>query len=97
MSNITFIPNSLRTRRMAAGLLQKDVAQLLGLDCADRISHWENGTAMPNVVNLFKLAAIYQVLPHELYPNLFQLVKEMGQEEQQASEQLKRAPVSRRP
>lgn len=97
MSNTTFIPNSLRTRRTVAGLLQRDVAKQLGLDCADRISHWENETAMPNVVNLFKLAAIYQVMPHELYPGLFQLVKEIGKEKQQAHEQLKRAPVSQRP
>lgn len=77
----TFIPNSLRDRRKAAGLLQKDVAQQLGLDCTDRISHWENGTAMPSVVNLFRLAAIYQAMPHELYPNLFKLVQQTNPEE----------------
>ena len=71
MSNNTSIPNSLRSRRKTVGLLQSDVAKALGLDCADRISHWENGTAMPNVVNLFKLAAIYGVMPHELYPELY--------------------------
>ena len=71
MNNTTFIPNNLRERRKAAGLLQKDAAQALGLDCADRISHWENGTAMPSVVNLFKLAAVYGVAPHELYPELY--------------------------
>jgi len=71
MTNIAFIPNSLRSRRKKAGLLQADVARSLGLDCADRISHWENGTAMPSIVNLFKLAAIYKVMPHELYPELY--------------------------
>jgi len=75
MSNITFMPNNLRSCRKAAGLLQSDVARELGLDCADRISHWQNGTSMPNLINLFKLAAIYEVKPHELYPELFTLVQ----------------------
>jgi transcriptional regulator with XRE-family HTH domain len=81
MSHITFMPNNLRSHRKAAGLLQSDVARALGLDCADRISHWENGTAMPNIVNLFKLAAIYGVKPHELYPELFELVQKPNEEE----------------
>jgi transcriptional regulator with XRE-family HTH domain len=64
------ISNNLRMYREQAGLTQKDVAGSLGLDCTDRISRWENGVAMPSVVNLFKLAAIYKVMPHELYPEL---------------------------
>jgi transcriptional regulator with XRE-family HTH domain len=70
-----FIPNSLRSRRKTAGLLQSDVARALGLDCADRISHWENGIAIPSVINLFKLAAIYGVEPHKLYPELLEMVQ----------------------
>ena len=76
MSNIPFISNNLRQHRKISGLLQKDVAKLLGLDCADRISHWENGIAMPSVINLFRLAAIYQVMPHELYPGLMEVVQQ---------------------
>jgi len=75
MSTTTFISNDLRSHRKAAGLLQSDVARELGLDCVDRISHWENGIAMPSIINLFKLAAIYGVKPHELYPDLFELVQ----------------------
>ena len=71
MTNITFMPNNLRSCRKAANLLQSDVARSLGLDCADRISHWENGTALPSIVNLFKIAAVYKVMPHELYPELY--------------------------
>lgn len=75
MTTTQFVTNKLRHHREQAGLFQKDVAALLGLDCTDRISHWENGIAMPNVVNLFRLSAIYQVKPHELYPDLFELVQ----------------------
>jgi len=70
MTNQTFTSNKLRFYREQAGLLQKDVAERLGLDCTDRISRWENGNAMPSVVNLFRLAEICKVMPQELYPNL---------------------------
>ncbi len=65
-------PNRLREYRTKAGLRQVDIAEILGLDCADRLSRWENGLAMPSVVNLFKLCALYQVLPHEVYEKLYE-------------------------
>lgn len=63
--------NSLRDHRTKAGLLQRDVAKLLGMDCADRLSRWENGQAVPSIVNLFKLAVLFKVEPHLLYPELY--------------------------
>jgi len=74
MTNEQFVSNQLRFHRTKAGLFQKDVARTLGLDCADRISRWESGLAMPSIVNLFRLAAIYKVMPHELYPELYEIV-----------------------
>jgi len=71
-------PNNLRERRLKAGLLQRDVAARLALDCADRLSRWENGSAMPNTVNLFRLAALYNVKPHELYPELYRISVTVG-------------------
>jgi len=82
MTNEQFVSNRLRFHRQQANLFQKDVAKALGLDCADRISHWENGIAMPNVVNLFRLAAIYGVTPQDLYPGLYELAKNMNQPHQ---------------
>jgi transcriptional regulator with XRE-family HTH domain len=81
MADETFVANNLRKCRKDAGLLQREVAQILKMDCADRISHWENGIAMPSVVNLFRLAIIYKVLPHELYPGLYQVLQRSGQED----------------
>lgn len=66
------ISNRLKEFRKKAGLRQIDVAERLGRDCADRLSRWENGTAVPSVVNLFKLAQLYQVRSDELYPELSQ-------------------------
>ena len=63
-------PNNLREYRLKAGLRQSDVASRLGLDCADRLSRWENGKAAPSIVNLFKLAALYGAPAEKLYAEL---------------------------
>lgn len=60
-------PNNLREFRKAKGMLQIDVAQLLGHLNSDRMSDWEKGKGMPSVVNLFKLASIYSVRAEDLY------------------------------
>lgn len=81
MNNKPFT-NNLREHRTKAGLLQRDVASSLGLDCADRLSRWENGSAVPHIVNLFKLAALYRVEPHELYATVYDNVRrEIGRSE----------------
>ena len=54
------VPNNLKEFRLKAGLTQKQVAEILGLQCEDRLSHWEKGVAIPSVKNLFKLASIYK-------------------------------------
>jgi transcriptional regulator with XRE-family HTH domain len=67
--------NNLKAYRLKAGLRQVDVARQLGLDFADRLSRWENGLAMPNIVNLFRLASIYKVPPQDLYQDLRQTIE----------------------
>jgi transcriptional regulator with XRE-family HTH domain len=59
--------NNLKVIRKERGLTQKKVAALLGLQCEDRLSHWEKGVAMPSVTNLFHLANVYQVPIEDLY------------------------------
>lgn len=59
--------NNIKRYRIKYHLRQKDVAQLLGIKAEDRISHWERGTAMPNVENLFKLCELFKINPLELY------------------------------
>lgn len=63
-------PNNLRELRKAKGLLQIEVAQLLGHLNSDRISDWEKGYAMPSVVNLFKLATVLGVTAKDLYQEI---------------------------
>lgn len=69
------IPNSLQAARWRAGLYQRHVAEALKFCTTDRISRWEKGTAIPDIVNLFKLCHLYGCLPQDLYHELFILVK----------------------
>jgi transcriptional regulator with XRE-family HTH domain len=70
------IPNRLRKHRRLRGLTQRQVAQLLGVRHANRISQWEKGLAMPDSLNLIKLAAIYRTYPNDLYFELYQEAKQ---------------------
>ena len=69
-------PNSLRKYRKAAGLRQFEVARLIGLEgSTERISKWENGSADPNIENLFRLLMLYKISPKELYPEMWQAIE----------------------
>jgi transcriptional regulator with XRE-family HTH domain len=76
MANLTIIttmqqyPNNLRELRKAKGLLQIEVAQLLGHLNSDRMSDWEKGYAMPSVMSLFKLATVLGVSAEDLYTEI---------------------------
>jgi transcriptional regulator with XRE-family HTH domain len=63
-------PNNLRELRKVKGMLQIEVAQLLGHLNSDRVSDWEKGYAMPSVANLFKLARVLGVTTENLYPEI---------------------------
>ena len=67
-----FIPNRLRKHRRLRSFSQREVAALLGLKNANRISKWERGVSMPDALNLIKLSIIYRTLPYDLYFDLFQ-------------------------
>lgn len=65
------INNKLKELRLRNNLKQGEVAIWLNMQCENRLSRWEHGTSMPSVSNLFRLAQLYRVLPHTLYPDLF--------------------------
>ena len=64
------IQNKLKEYRIKSGLTQFDVMLKLGFRSTDRVSKWETGKMLPNLINLFKLAKIYGVTPTELFPEL---------------------------
>jgi transcriptional regulator with XRE-family HTH domain len=54
-------PNNLKYYRRKRKLTQRQVAENLRMPLANRLSNWENGTALPSVQNLIKLANLYKV------------------------------------
>lgn len=68
--------NSLKQARNNANLTQQEVADKLGFCSTNRISHWELGKAIPSIINLFRLSAIYDVCPCDLYGEVWDRVKE---------------------
>ena len=77
--NSVLYKNSLKKHRLLMGYKQNEVAKLLGLKSANRISRWEKGLAMPNVENLIKLSVLYSTLMNGLY---FEVYKEFQLEYQ---------------
>lgn len=72
MNKQKIVPNTLREHRNKVGLRQIDVAKKLGFCNTNRISRWEKGLSVPRIINLFRLSIIYDVLPEELYRELFE-------------------------
>ena len=61
------IKNNLKEYRLKAGLTQKEVAKLVGVNNEERICHWEKGNNIPNGTNLIKLCEIYKVTLSDIY------------------------------
>ncbi len=70
------ISNCLRKYRKLKGLKQKDVAKILKLKSTSMISRWENGTVLPNSLNIFRLSLLYRTLIDALFIDLMRLLKE---------------------
>jgi transcriptional regulator with XRE-family HTH domain len=73
----THINNQLKNYRKKYRLRQKDVANILGFKIEDRVSHWENGSSVPGLHNLFRLCVLYEVSLSDLYPELYKEIKEI--------------------
>jgi DNA-binding XRE family transcriptional regulator len=69
------IPNKLRMHRLAMGWEQVEVAKMLGLKSTSKLSHWENGDSLPNLVNAFKLAGLYRVYVEALFYDMFDTIR----------------------
>ena len=64
------INNHLKAARVPCGYTQKQVAQLLGKDIENRLSRWEQGSAVPSVINLLQLCQLYSVKSDDIYPDI---------------------------
>lgn len=61
---------SLIRKREELGLSQQQVADKFGLKEHTLVGRWERGVVLPNLVNVFKLAALYDTRPDFLFPKL---------------------------
>lgn len=75
------ILNRLRKFRKQMGYSQKDVSILLGHKCTSQLSRWEEGLAMPSIINLFKLSIIYSRLPTDIYLDTYLELKPIIQKQ----------------
>ncbi|XVJ66910.1 MAG: helix-turn-helix transcriptional regulator [Lacibacter sp.] len=62
--------NRLKQYRLEKGYTLTQVALRLEMKCEDRLSHWERGSAVPSLQNALKLARLYEVSVHDLFPIL---------------------------
>lgn len=75
-ANLRKMPNLLRKYRKVRGLKEKDVARMLNLKSASRISRWEKGICLPSLANAFRLAALYRVMVDALFTDMSDSLKE---------------------
>lgn len=68
--------NRLRHFRKINHYKQREVMQQLGLRNPNLLTKWEQGKAYPSIINLFKLSIVYKTLPTNLYPDLYQALRE---------------------
>ena len=58
------------------GYSQRQVAALLGLKSASRISEWELGERFPSIKNLIKLSILYRTLIDHLYYDVREAIRQ---------------------
>ncbi len=56
----------LRKHRLALGLSQVEVAEILELKSTSSLSRWERGERLPNTRRLLELSALYQRMVNDL-------------------------------
>ena len=58
MKKSKYNANPMKACRIAAGMLQQEVAEAVGVD-RSAVAHWESGKAMPRAEKLITLARLY--------------------------------------
>ena len=73
----TAIAIYLRTYRKRFCLTQAEVAGLLGLESGQVVSRYERLDRNPSLETVLECQVLFDVLPHELYPGLYQKVENL--------------------
>lgn len=62
--------NTIKQKRLELNLSQQQLATYLQIPHSqDRISDWELGLRLPKIYTIYKLCALFNVTPYELYPD----------------------------
>jgi transcriptional regulator with XRE-family HTH domain len=72
----TVIVNRLRKYRRARGITVGQAARIIGLANHSSLSRWEQGVRLPNVMNMFRLSALYRTLVDALYIDTLRTIRE---------------------
>ena len=70
------IPNLLRKYRKANGFTQTEVAKILGIKSTSKISLWEKGECIPNIINALKISILYRVMVDALFIDHLRCLRE---------------------
>lgn len=62
-----FVASRLKQLRMAKGMKQAEVAELIGCE-TNTISRYERAETMPNIEHLLRLSEVFEVSPIEILP-----------------------------
>lgn len=83
----------MRKYRKINGYKQKDVAKILGIKSTSKISRWEKGECIPNLINAFKISILYRVMVDSLFiDHLRQLREEMKKRESEFTKKKQATP-----
>jgi transcriptional regulator with XRE-family HTH domain len=89
------LPHYLRSERKRASLSQTDVAALLGVEAASKISRYERGTRLPPLKTALAYEAIFGRPVADLFAGTFQQVRPMVV--RQARKLSKKTIIGRKP
>lgn len=66
------VSNNIRVLRVAAGLTQRDLAKMIGVEPA-AVWGWENGKCLPSGNSTVKLAKVFHIPAEDLFNREFKL------------------------
>jgi transcriptional regulator with XRE-family HTH domain len=87
------IPNLLRKYRKVNGFKQQDVAEILGMKSTSKISRWEKGECIPNMVNAFRISILYCVMVDSLFIDLLHELRKETKKRMDEYLQKKKTPT----
>ena len=68
--------NRIKQFRMEKGMTQRQLAHIMGYQSVSSLSHLENGHKLPSIKTAMKLEVAFQRLIPDIFPKLYEAVRE---------------------